>query len=161
MIVGIDPGVNAFGIAQISNDGRRVLFSEQVNLPSRKPLPERLQALGDHIANTLDRVPTDTVVGIEIPVVGVNKKTAIIQGRTVGVIERVVHETELRYVTVYPTQVKQAMTGDGHASKLEMQTWAQRRFDLSELIGEDEADAIGVALATADVLARERWGTNR
>ena len=97
-------------------------------------------------------------VGIETPWVGKNIQTALRLGKAWGVVAGFFIGTQsIIPHTIYPTTAKKALTGSGKATKYAMvQTAAAMGMphkvnEKGEIVGDDnEADAIGVAIATLD-----------
>jgi len=107
---------------------------------------------------SIKEVLGDTLVGIEHPWVGQSRQTALTLGIAWGIIAQAAMQCGLTITKVGPTRAKKAMTGSGKATKDAM-------LDAAKLMGAkcdgkgqyDEADALGVALATRLwALERER-----
>ena len=84
-------------------------------------------------------------VGIETPWVGKNIQSALRLGKAWGVVAASFMEYVVPY-TIYPATAKKALTGSGKARKLARVAAAQLMGMQGE--NDNEADAIGVALAT-------------
>lgn len=152
--VGIDTGTKKCGVAEVADDGEITLVNAGVyDLESMhgKDLDSRMRGLFYDIAariqQILYRIPRGMiVVGVEAPWAGKNMQTALTLGEACGIIRAALlcKEAETIY-RIAPKEAKKALTGDGRASKLEVQRHVRMQFgqDLSE----DAADAVAVALA--------------
>jgi len=86
-----------------------------------------------------------------------NRKTAagVFQAR--GVILAAVGECDLQLIELTPNSIKQAITGNGRASKKDMIEMVQRILKLKEKVRPDDiADALAGALAGHIALSNER-----
>jgi crossover junction endodeoxyribonuclease RuvC len=74
-------------------------------------------------------------------------RTSILMGHARGVICLAAAEAEISVVSYAATRVKKLLTGNGHASKSQMQLAVQRELSLPELPEPaDVADALAIAL---------------
>jgi crossover junction endodeoxyribonuclease RuvC len=95
------------------------------------------------------RASAGDTVAIERPFVGLNGHTALELGRLWGALTATALRAGCTVVDVTPGEAKQAATGDGRAHKDAVQRVVRLTFELAEMPGEHEADAIAVALAAA------------
>jgi len=88
-------------------------------------------------------------VGIEHPWVGKGRQTALTLGMAWGIIAQAAMHEGYSIAKIEPTQAKKALTGSGVARKPAMLEAAKLMGAKCEGKGQfDEADALGVALAT-------------
>lgn len=77
-------------------------------------------------------------------------RTAIIMGHARGVVLLAGQARGLRIEELAPTEIKRAVTGHGHASKIQMQRAIMNQCGLKQLPEPpDVADAIAIALCAA------------
>jgi crossover junction endodeoxyribonuclease RuvC len=95
-----------------------------------------------------------------------NFKSAVMIGEARGVAMLAAARNSVDVVGYPPAQVKQAVVGNGRASKSQMQKMVQHLLDLKEFPAEDAADALAIALcyshrsATRNKLSLPHAGVN-
>ena len=183
--VGIDTGTRLLGWAVVGERGEYI-DSGWVDLEttlSRKlkgwdSLSIRLRALSMWATRFFEGIQhsadwASTIVGIEHPWVGRSKQTALTLGMAWGIIAHAAMQCGFAIAKIEPTQAKKALTGSGLPKKQAMLE-AAKLMDTGREPGDwvaghtmrpacegkgkfDEADALGVALATRIwALERER-----
>ncbi len=87
IVLGVDPGSVRTGWGAIETDGRRhrLLDKGVIAPPPRWPLPSRLRAIHDGLAELLERLRPD-VLAVEDVFHSVNTRTALVLGHVRGVI---------------------------------------------------------------------------
>ena len=149
-ICGVDIGTRIAGYAIVKGD--YVYHSEAVSLRKNAKL-KGWASLQDRYAALLEWSETIfagsrfDLVGIEWPWVGKYPQTAIKLGAAFGVVMASALHHGLSVVRIEPAEAKLALTGNGGASKEKMVIFAKMLTKLKSSYPEDEADAIGVALA--------------
>ena len=148
-ILGIDPGLRlcGYGVIDYHPSRPRLLDAGVIRMKQGQSVSDRLLVL--------ERELTDIIAEHRPRVLGVEQvfshtsypRTAIIMGHARGVILLCAARAGLRVVELAPARVKQSMTGNGRATKRQMQTAVQRQWNLPELPEPpDVADALAVAL---------------
>lgn len=148
-ILGIDPGLNITGYAVISRDGANLKLCEAgvVRSRARDTLPQRLKELSDGVREVIAAHPIDAVVIEQLFSHYQRPRTAILMGHARGVICLAAAEAGLPVTHYEPTRVKKVMTGNGHASKSQMQLAVKLQLSLATVPEPaDVADAMAVAL---------------
>lgn len=153
-ILGIDPGtvITGYGVLK-SHQNKLVLLDYGAIRPSNKlPLNQRYAIIFKGINNLLDKYQPDEV-SIESQFVSKNVQVAIKLGMARGVITLA---CTLRSIPVFeytPRKAKQAIVGNGGASKEQVQKMLKILLNLSEIPKpEDAADALSLALCHAHQL---------
>lgn len=148
-ILGIDPGLATIGIGIIEATSPSDLTCIEwltITTPAGLPLPERLLEIAKDLGELLKDIQPDLVV-IEKLFFATNAKTAIDVAQARGVIVCTVAEAGIRIVEPTPLQMKLAVTGDGQADKLQVQTMLLHLLKLKEIPKPDDAaDALGLAI---------------
>lgn len=149
-VLGIDPGLVVTGYGVLEQNGKEIRLHEAGIIDSgdtQSPLPERLRRLYQE----LDQLITDQrpqVMALEqLYSHYAHPRTAILMGHARGVIclAAGIHDIPLHHYAA--TQVKSALTGNGRASKEQMQRMVRRTFGLLETPRPaDVADAVAIAL---------------
>ena len=156
LILGIDPGVHITGYALVALEAGRpgLLEAGVLRMKTRAELPARLCEL--HAAGAeLVAEHHPTRVGVEqLYAHYKHPRTAILMGHARGVILLAAAAAEVPVANLPSTLVKKSITGNGHASKLQMQRAVASMCHLAELPEPpDVADAIAIAWTLATRLA--------
>ena len=110
------------------------------------PLPQRLAELQAELVALLDEM-RPAVVAVERVFFQVNVRTAMSVGQASGLAMAEAHAAGAEVVQYTPTQVKQAVAGDGRADKDQVGRMVQTLLGLSALPRPaDAADAAALAL---------------
>jgi crossover junction endodeoxyribonuclease RuvC len=147
-VLGIDPGLSRCGYGAIVRKG--ALFEPVaygvLRTDPKSPLPSRLAALEADLEDLMAEVQPGAVA-VERVLFQVNARTAISVGQASGLALAVAARAGVPVVQYSPNEVKLAVTGDGAADKLAVQTMVTRLLDLpSAPQPADAADALALAL---------------
>ncbi len=148
IILGIDPGIADTGYGIIKKNGSQItcLAWGSIQTKAQDSLPRRLQILHQEL-NQLIKDYRPDLAAIEQLFFNKNVRTALIVGQARGVALLSLEENKLPVYDFTPSQVKQAVTAYGQASKNQVQKMVQRILKLSELPRPDDAaDALALAL---------------
>ena len=146
-VLGVDPGVSrcGYGCVEASRgQTRAIAVGVLTTLPS-EPLPQRLAALDADIRELLDDLHPD-VVAVERLFFQANVRTAMSVGQASGLALVVAARAGVPVTQYSPNEVKLAVTGDGRADKLAVQTMVARLLSLRDVPKPpDAADALALA----------------
>ncbi|GIW77287.1 MAG: crossover junction endodeoxyribonuclease RuvC [Phycisphaerae bacterium] len=148
-IVGLDPGLQLTGYGVIDfNPGRpRLVDAGVIRLNSKKTVSERLLELERELEEILKEHSPEVVAIEQLYSHYAHPRTAIIMGHARGVLMLVCQRRSLRVREFPANRIKKNLTGNGHASKLQMQRAVQMLWNLPELPHPpDVADALAIAL---------------
>jgi crossover junction endodeoxyribonuclease RuvC len=147
VVLGIDPGTRQTGYAVVEAGGdvAIVLDSGSISASPKYPLHKRLRIIYDRLREIVARYNPDEIA-IEDVFVKKNVRVALKIGhmRGVALLVAAVHEVPVGEYS--PGAVKQAIVGSGSASKEQVKFMVRALLNLAEVPGEDEADALAVAL---------------
>jgi crossover junction endodeoxyribonuclease RuvC len=148
IILGIDPGtlVMGFGIIEVSATGVNLVMMDVLKISSRRDAYERLQIIHQKVAELLkDHAPNE--LAIEAPFFGKNVQSMLKLGRAQGVAIAAAMQAGVPVTEYSPRKIKQSITGNGNADKLQVLKMLQRilLFDESPRYF-DATDAIAVAV---------------
>lgn len=147
-VLGVDPGVSRCGYAVLEPRprGTRPVALGVLTTSPHQPLPQRLADLQRDLRALLDEFEP-VAVAVERVLFSANARTAMSVGQASGLA---MAEAAARGCTVEqysPNQVKEAVAGDGAASKEQVQRMVQTLLGLPEVPRPaDAADAAAVAL---------------
>jgi crossover junction endodeoxyribonuclease RuvC len=154
-ILGIDPGLQVCGYAVVDVDGyaEKLVEAGVLRIDSGKELEKRLNQIADDIASILDSFAPDVLAIEELYSHYAHPKTAILMGHARGVILQKAGAAGLTVKHFAATRIKKSLTGNGRASKGQMQRSIQTVLGLSEPPEpNDVADAIAAALCCANTI---------
>ncbi|MFO0948465.1 MAG: crossover junction endodeoxyribonuclease RuvC [Planctomycetota bacterium] len=148
-VIGFDPGLRVTGYGVVEGNGLRPRLIEAgvIRLPADRPLGERLQQLHESAREILEEYRPSAVAIEELYSHYERPKTAILMGHARGVLYLAAATSGITVASYLPTKVKKVTTGNGHASKEQMQSAIRTQLALdSPLDPPDVADALAVAL---------------
>jgi crossover junction endodeoxyribonuclease RuvC len=161
IILGIDPGSRKTGYAVIEseNNRRKIVDFGTILLTDTNSMTEKLVRIFDEVSQLFRRYRIETVA-VEAGFYGKNPQSAYKLGyaRSAAVLAAALKKVDV--VEYSPRKVKQAVTGNGNASKAQVKYMVRRLLDgAAELeLREDEADACAVALCHAQNRLNGRSG---
>ncbi|HSE02166.1 MAG TPA: crossover junction endodeoxyribonuclease RuvC [Burkholderiales bacterium] len=148
-ILGIDPGLRVTGFGVIDKNGTKLSYvaSGRIRTPDAgldRRLKAILEGLGEVIA---EHQPVQ--VTIEKVFVNVNPSSTLLLGQARGtaICAAVLHGLPVAEYTAL--QVKQAVVGNGHAQKRQVQDMVRRLLQLRADPSPDAADALACAICHA------------
>ena len=148
-VLGIDPGLHVTGYAAI-DFGRcdpAVVEAGTLKTSPRADMPERLVQIHADVAEILAELKPDLVAIEQLYAHYKHPRTAILMGHARGVVLLACRQAKVAVRSVAATHVKKSLTGNGHASKLQVQRAIQAAFRLKSLPQPpDVADAMAIAL---------------
>ena len=147
-ILGLDPSLSRTGWGLIEAEGNRLRHIAHGACPTRAadPLPVRLKMLHDGIA-ALVAAHAPQEAAVEEVFVNKNPQSTLKLGQARGVVLLAVGQLN---VSEHATRlVKKALTGTGAAEKAQVAAMVARILPGCGPMGEDEADALAVAITHA------------
>lgn len=145
-VLGIDPGsrITGYGIVEFRRDNALHVTSGCLRVGS-DDLGARLRHIYDGIAALIEReAPTE--LAVEQVFMHRNAASALKLGQARGAALMAGVSRGLPLYEYTPTQVKQAVSGRGHAAKEQIQHMVKVLLRLHELPQSDAADALAVAI---------------
>lgn len=147
-ILGVDPGTSLLGFAilEISNRKMRVIEMGVIHLSKFPSHNERLQRIFERLKQLIfTHKPKE--MAIEAPFYGKNAQSMLKLGRAQGVAIAAAMTSAVQVQEYAPRKIKQAVTGNGNASKEQVAKMMEQEFkiDLSDQIL-DATDALGAAI---------------
>lgn len=148
IILGIDPGIADTGYGFIKADGSRLvcLAYGSIKTPVRVELADRLAELYKNLDKLIKKYKPQ-LAAVEELFFNKNVRTALIVGQARGVVLLALNHNQVPLISFTPSQVKQAVSAYGQASKLQVQKMVKLILNLKELPQPDDAaDALAVAV---------------
>ena len=149
IILGIDPGTNILGYGIISVTGRKVQMQAMgvIDLRKCKDVYLKLGRIYERVQGIIDAFHPDELA-IEAPFFGKNVQSMLKLGRAQGVAIAAAMSREVPIHEYAPKEIKQAITGNGQASKEQVSAMMQRMLHIKAetmLPQLDATDALGAA----------------
>ncbi len=152
MILGIDPGLNTTGYAvlEIGDSGpqlREAGIIKSSEKRSAAEMAERLKSLYDGVIEVIDPYSVTVMALEQLYAHYAHPRTAILMGHARGALMLAGAQRGIDVQSYAATRIKKVITGNGRASKEQMQMTMLREFRLKALPEpHDVADAMGIAL---------------
>jgi crossover junction endodeoxyribonuclease RuvC len=154
-IFGIDPGLQVCGYACLDTNVDEHVLCEAgiIRTSSQSPLQAKLNQIAGDIEALLARFTPEMVAVEQLYSHYIHPRTAILMGHARGVILQKCAEASLEVRSFSATRIKKSITGNGRASKQQMQKTIQTLLSLPSVPEpSDVADAIAAALCCANSL---------
>ena len=149
-ILGIDPGLRITGFGVIEKSGSKLVYvaSGCIKTDAKASLPTRLGTIHAGLRQLVERYqPHQSVV--EIVFVNVNPQSTLLLGQARGAAIGALVAGGVDVAEYTALQVKQAVVGNGHADKTQVQHMVRRLLTLPGDPSPDAADALACAIAHA------------
>ncbi len=153
IILGIDPGLQVCGYACLKADllGEKLIEAGVFRTSSGTAIELRLNQIAKDITQLLQKFQPDIVAVEKLYSHYAHPRTAILMGHARGVILQSCAMANAEVRSFNATRIKKSVTGNGRASKGQIQRAIQTLLSLSRLPEpNDVADAIAVALCCAN-----------
>jgi len=148
-ILGIDPGLRITGFGVLEKQGQQLGYvaSGCIKTPEGE-LAERLRVILESLREVIETHRPEHVA-VEKVFVNVNPQSTLLLGQARGAAICAAVLAGLPVAEYTALQVKQAVVGNGHANKEQVQDMVQRLLKLSGAPGADAADALACAICHA------------
>lgn len=147
-ILGIDPGLAIVGYGIVDKEGNsyKTIYYDAITTQAHTPIENRIKIIYDEMNLIIEKYKPE-VISIEELFFNNNAKTALAVGQARGVVLLSAVEHNIPIYEYTPLQVKQALTGYGRASKMQIQQMMKSMLGLSEIPKPDDvADALAIAI---------------
>nr|WP_294859604.1 crossover junction endodeoxyribonuclease RuvC [uncultured Fluviicola sp.] len=134
IILGIDPGTTVLGYGLIHIKGTKIemLNFGIIQLNKLDNQPDKLKRIFDRIDGLMEEYKPDEMA-IEAPFFGKNVQSMLKLGRAQGVAIAASLRRNIPYEEYTPKRIKQAITGNGNASKEQVAMMLQTLLRFDEL----------------------------
>ncbi len=157
LILGLDPGLQCtgYGLIDASVEPTRIIEAGVIRSDSNAPMAARLCELADGLRGLLAQHEAQAVAVEELYAHYDHPRTAIIMGHARGVLLMAAGNAKVPVHTYAATRIKKSLTGNGRATKAQMQRTIASRLGLPTVPEPaDVADALAIALCHAETAAR-------
>ncbi len=148
-VLGVDPGLNITGYGVVDFTGREpaVVEAGTLRTHAKAPMAERVAQIHADLSALLAELQPDRVAIEKLYAHYKHPRTSILMGHARGVILLAAAQAGVPVLDLPATKVKKSLTGNGHASKTQMQRAIQSLCRLDQLPEPpDVADALAIAL---------------
>ena len=148
-ILGLDPGLRVTGYGVIEKVGSTLTYVTCGCIKSPDgELPDRLKNILNSVQEVISRyAPVE--VAVEKVFVNINPQSTLLLGQARGAAICAAVAQNLPVSEYTALQVKQAVVGNGHATKEQVQEMVKRLLKLSGYPSADAADALACAICHA------------
>ncbi|MDD5063836.1 MAG: crossover junction endodeoxyribonuclease RuvC [Phycisphaerae bacterium] len=148
-ILGIDPGLQVCGYAVV--DGDSLLEAGAIRTNPKSPIETKLNQIAEDIESLLKKFRPEMVAVEQLYSHYAHPRTAILMGHARGVILQSCAAAGVEVRSFSATRIKKSLTGNGRASKEQVQRTIQTFLRLPRLPEPpDVADAIAAAMCCAN-----------
>lgn len=148
IILGIDPGtvIMGVGIIEVCGSFTSLLMMDVLKFTARTDIYLRLQLIHQKVSDILREYRPDEFA-IEAPFFGKNVQSMLKLGRAQGVAIAAAMQSGVPVCEYSPRKVKQSITGNGNADKMQVFKMLQRILKFEEVPKHlDATDALAVAV---------------
>ncbi len=148
IVLGIDPGTAVTGYGLVALDGRVTSLIEcgVIRTTPKQPLAKRLHDIYEGVADLIARHQPHTI-SVEDVFFARNVRTTVVLGHARGVILLAAQQAGLAIREFPPAEVKKSITGNGAATKEQVQFMVMRMLRLrSAPEPADASDGVAAAL---------------
>ena len=157
-ILGIDPGLNITGYGIIEDNDGVIVVNEAgvVRTDAKEPMEKRLLDIGKDIEAVIGQFEPDAIAIEELYSHYKHPRTAIIMGHARGIVFMEAARAGVKVFPYASTKVKNSLTGNGRASKRQVQQMICSTLSLGRPPEPpDVADALAVALCHLRTITHE------
>ncbi len=146
-ILGIDPGTQITGYGILEKRNNHIIHIDNGGIfpPKKAPFYKKISHIHEKISEIIQKYAPD-MVALEDIFVAKNAMSSLKLGHARGAIMVATHQFQLPLYEYTPTQVKQALTGYGRATKEQIQKMVQALLKLPETAFTDASDALAIAI---------------
>jgi crossover junction endodeoxyribonuclease RuvC len=156
-ILGIDPGLGTTGYGLIEEDGLRLIEAGVIRTESSTPVQNRINKIFEEISALIEEYKPGVLVLEKIYSHYKHPTTAILMGHARAMACLVCGRSEVKLVNYASTRIKKAVTGNGHASKQQVQRMVRDILRLEKAPEPlDVSDALAMALSYHYIEKRNR-----
>jgi crossover junction endodeoxyribonuclease RuvC len=161
-ILGIDPGLGTTGYGIIESGSFKLVEAGVIKTRANTPIQSRLRKIFDGARSIIDEHKPDVLVLEKIYSHYKHPATAILMGHARAVICLACGLSGVSLINYPSTKIKKAVTGNGHASKKQVQRIVQNTLKLKQIPEPpDVSDALAMAITYCYLNRRQGLGDRR
>jgi len=158
--IGVDPGLSTSGYAVIEVLDKTWAAREwsSFSTDSKDSTPKRLEEIYGNFEKMLRKWNAQIVILEDVYVLPKYPKAALLLGAVRGVLMLAAATENMAVMELKPTEVKMALTGNGRASKQQVERTVRKILRVEGKIESDhESDALALALVGLSRSGSFRW----
>ncbi len=146
-VLGVDPGTlrMGLGVLEVRGSSYTLVTCETVKVSKNLSIPERLKELYRALQEFIERYQP-TVLALENVFFGKDVRALVKIGEARACAMLAAAEKGVPVVEYPPARIKEAVSGNGRASKIQIQQMIRHLLRLKEAPPHDAADALAVAI---------------
>ena len=146
-ILGVDPGLGTTGYGVIDGDSFRVIEAGVIKTRPNTPVQERIKKIFEEISGIIEEHHPGVLVLEKIYSHYKHPSTSILMAHARAMACLVCGKFDVKLVNYPSTRIKKVVTGNGHASKTQVQRMVQDVLKLRRLPEPvDVSDALAMAI---------------
>jgi len=148
-VLGIDPGLNVtgYGAVDFEPGGAVIVEAGTITTDPKADLAERVAQIHSDLTALLGELTPDIVAIENLYAHYKHPRTSILMAHARGIVLLAAQQAQMAVRDLQATRIKKSLTGNGHASKRQMQLAIQTEFNLpAPPEPPDVADALAIAL---------------
>ncbi|MCM8775101.1 MAG: crossover junction endodeoxyribonuclease RuvC [Candidatus Omnitrophica bacterium] len=147
IVLGVDPGLKHTGVGLVTSHGRQYeLLHFEIHSPKPDlPLSAKLQSIHEFLTGIIREYHPD-VLALEDVFYGTNVQSMVRIGEARACAMLAGSQMGVRVVEYMPTRIKESVTGNGRASKEQIQSMVRNLLQLRGSLPPDGADALAAAI---------------
>ena len=148
-LIGIDPGLAETGVGVVSGHGLKVQSFAYgvVKTQANSDTGQRLEKIYSHLRDLFENEMPDLIVLEDVFSLDKYPQSGILLGKVCGVIMLAAHHAGVKTKEIAVREAKQILTGNGNASKVQLEKAVRRALGCTQPIKSHHAsDALGLAL---------------
>lgn len=149
VIIGIDPGlqITGYGVLESVGQNSKVLEAGIIKTDKNAPFEDKLKEIYSEFGKIIVQYNPDYVAVEELYSHYSHPKTAIVMGHARGTIFLQASQHHVPVISYASTRIKKSLTGNGRATKSQMQKMIKVALTLNEnVFSADTADALAAAV---------------
>lgn len=159
-VLGVDPGTwkTGIGVIDLEKGKYRLVHFETLTLQTpalkgRVPLAKRLKKIHGNLTEVL-KIFKPEVMALENVFYGLSFSAAVRIGEARAIAILAATDFNVDIMEYSPAEVKNAVTGNGRASKVQMQFMVRHLLGLRENPPQDSADALALAICHCHLMGK-------
>jgi len=157
-ILGIDPGLGATGYGIIEERTFKLVEAGIIKTRANTPIQERISKIFDEISTLIKEYKPTVLVLEKIYSHYKHPTTSILMAHSRAMACLVCGEFDVKLINYPSTRIKKAITGNGHASKYQVQRMVQSLLKLKNPPEPlDVSDALAMALSYCFIEKNRRF----
>ena len=155
ILIGIDPGSRKCGYGVLHVEKNKILAAGCgiIKLEAKGAIEDRLLYLSEELKSLVTEYKPD-ISAVEAIFYGKNIQTAFTLGHVRGVVVCSLRSGNIPVYSYSPREIKKAVTGNGNASKSQIEYVIQTMLNLKNPAKDDAADGLACAICLYNKVLR-------